>query len=201
MGGSTSHKRRNRRNHGHRPSASNTQDSSSTARVLDFTDRAITNGRGYDLLTRVGWNEGQPLGASSRRAHTSVLPIPIVVRPARAGLGSSPVSPSDGTTPMWCKPVPHRSNHSEDVVFDPLRPRCRYNPSHVVASLKALQKHEANCACNPSSRRALAASAPTASPNAWTAQFAQQSEDDDDEDDIDDENFSDLSETDTESDD
>lgn len=34
-------------------------------------------------------------------------------------------------------------------VFDPLRPRCQYDPTHVVSSLKRLRKHEMKCPANP----------------------------------------------------
>lgn len=34
-------------------------------------------------------------------------------------------------------------------IFDPLRPRCQYDPDHVVRDLKALHKHELTCPANP----------------------------------------------------
>lgn len=34
-------------------------------------------------------------------------------------------------------------------IFDPLRPRCQYDPDHIVRDLKALHKHEQSCPANP----------------------------------------------------
>lgn len=34
-------------------------------------------------------------------------------------------------------------------IFDPLRPTCQYDSSHVVRNLKALRKHELSCPANP----------------------------------------------------
>lgn len=34
-------------------------------------------------------------------------------------------------------------------VFDPLRPRCKFDSNHIVRDLKALRKHENSCPANP----------------------------------------------------
>lgn len=38
---------------------------------------------------------------------------------------------------------------ADGVVFDPLRPRCRFDDGHVVRNLRALRKHEMGCPSNP----------------------------------------------------
>lgn len=116
------------------------------------------------MLSRFGWKDGTSLGPPSQRA-AATKPIPIVVRHGRAGIGCAitPESPASVGTPV----------DKNDDVFDPLRPRCRFDTTHVVRSLKALQKHEASCAANPNrsrSKRPLAASAPRPAPatTGWT---------------------------------
>jgi hypothetical protein len=37
----------------------------------------------------------------------------------------------------------------DSQVPDPLRPRCRFNPEHVVADMKQKQRHEKRCPDNP----------------------------------------------------
>lgn len=142
MGGSTSHKRRSPRRGGGAGRSNRTRPTAAIPvpqRTLTFDDNAITGGLGYDLLSRAGWKAGTSLGASPARSHT-IAPIPIVVRPPRLGIGSSPTS----------LPTPTAiSKQAAEPVFDPLRPRCRFDHTHVVASLKALQKHESSCPYNP----------------------------------------------------
>lgn len=104
--------------------------------------------------------------SSVSKTHTTE-PIPIVVRRTRAGLGSA------GTTPRLLPTDLDRSSSNAsvgstnicDVVLspatlaesmevlsltrDPLRPRCRYNDDHIVADLKAKQRHERRCPDRP----------------------------------------------------
>jgi len=117
-------------------------------KVITYDNHAITSGFGYDLLARSGWVEGQSLGA---RKNTVVKPIPIVVRTTRAGIGSltsSSASSVDDDAETTTKIEEEKNRNDDCLVFDPLRPRCRYNSNHVCASLKALQKHERNCPAN-----------------------------------------------------
>jgi len=143
MGGSTSHKRRSPRRGGGGSGRNNRARPTAAIpvpqRTLTFDDHTITNGLGYDLLSRAGWKAGTSLGASPARSNT-IAPIPIVVRPPRLGIG---LSPSSLPTPTAI------SKQAPEPVFDPLRPRCRFDHTHIVASLKALQKHECNCPSNP----------------------------------------------------
>lgn len=119
-------------------------------KVITYEDHAITSGFGYDLLARSGWVEGQALGVrrGGDAENTGLKPIPIVVRTTRAGIGSPTLSTASSVDDN--SPTNEHIDNDDDnsLVFDPLRPRCRYNPAHVCASLKALQKHERNCPAN-----------------------------------------------------
>lgn len=118
-------------------------------KVITYENHAITSGFGYDLLSRSGWVEGQSLGARRLEGDGETKPIPIVVRTTRAGIGS-PTASSASSASSVDEDVGNDSaeNHDYSLAFDPLRPRCRYDPNHVCASLKALQKHERNCPAN-----------------------------------------------------
>lgn len=193
MGGSTSHKRRSRKGRYARrgpPAAASAGDHGVTGpRVLSYDDHAITAGVGFDMLSRAGWVAGTPLGARSAATPALSIPIPIVVRSGRAGIGASPPAFSTspvGATSLAASPAPVPPGNERVCVFDPLRPRCRFNSSHVVPSLKALQKHETSCPANPHRTRArrgvpsLSVSAPTVSgPSAWLSHAGDDESEDD----------------------
>jgi len=129
-------------------------------KVITYDSHAITSGFGYDMLSRHGWVEGESLGARGRGSEEAKMtkPIPIVVRTTRAGIGSAAASSTssassfeddqDNTTDAATLNSKNDYDNDHSLVFDPLRPRCRYNPNHICASLKALQKHERNCPAN-----------------------------------------------------
>lgn len=150
-----------------------------TTRVLNFEEHAITSGIGYQILGKYGWVKGEPLGERARSGesdsacagHVRSQPIPIVVRSGRAGLGANCLlldghhdrdndtgdsSATPSSYPMTATKHRHYERSSDIVsrlatmaIYDPLRPRCRYDQSHVVPSLKALHKHEQSCPSNP----------------------------------------------------
>lgn len=212
MGGSSSNRRQHRERQGRgafRPRANSNYAAESVASgslsadgvvSLSFEQHAITSGRGFDLLCRMGHVEGQPLGQpnplaeqsqnavgevrcveQSRRASVGdrrTQPISIIVRPSRVGLGASPTTRAETPAERAAK-----ATHSLPVEFermrpgkgqrigqdidplsvatlaesvevlsltrDPLRPRCSFNPDHVVADLKAKQRHECRCPDRP----------------------------------------------------
>lgn len=171
-----------------------------------FGRHEITAGVGFDLLTRAGWSPGQSLGVARPRsvgagagasaAPATPTPLPIVVRPARAGLGCSPVSPPCTPTRAHAagmRAAQRGAGADNALVIDPLRPRCRFDCTHVCASLKALQKHEAACPSNPA--RGLAKSAPAAT-GSWMQAGSLSDTDSDSDSDIDDDldDLSDVSE-------
>lgn len=60
-------------------------------------------------------------------------------------MGTKQASP---TTPHSVSPSLIQQLADLDV-FDPLRPRCKFNPDHIVRDLKALRIHEKSCPANP----------------------------------------------------
>lgn len=186
MGGSTSHKRRGPRSRRGPPRNGGRKRADAqgelTQRVLSFDEHAITDGVGFDLMSRLGWSQGSPLGPASADKVASD-PIPIVVRSGRKGLGAHPKAPRGEAGPLLstsptsgaedeCAP---RADAME--VFDPLRPRCRFCEV-AVASLKALHKHERKCRANPE-RVVAPAQTPTPAPGGtveeWLASHARAS--------------------------
>lgn len=175
MGGSSSHRRKSR----HRPHRSNRSSSPnrsaavpvpSTQRTLNFDNLAISSGRGYDLLLKSGWSPGDNLGPSSSASVSPssqstisspstprtplTTPLPITVRKGRAGIGT-PMStlhhhPSSTSPPSSPSHSPALVRHLAELsIFDPLRPRCQFDHTHIVPHLKALRKHERTCPANP----------------------------------------------------
>lgn len=154
MGGSTSHKRRGPRSrkgpvrNGGRKRTDASQ-GELTQRVLRFDEHAITDGVGFDLMSRLGWSQGSPLGPSSGTSAPSE-PIPIIVRSGRQGLGAHATVLHEAASrpdPLLASSPASGAEDGMDV-FDPLRPRCRHC-EQAVASLKALHKHEKKCRANP----------------------------------------------------
>lgn len=112
----------------------------------------------------------QPSSSSSPSTST---PIPIVIKHGRGGIGAphrnlsnqqffsheSPITPHSlpNRLPNRHDMLTWQHDSSPDLVkqlanmdiYDPLRPRCQYDPNHVVRNLKALHKHELNCPANP----------------------------------------------------
>ncbi|PXF50045.1 hypothetical protein BWQ96_00205 [Gracilariopsis chorda] len=150
MGGASSN-RRNRRNNNTRHRRSSSSRASPvpippSTTTLTFSHHQITSGPGYDLLRKSGWLPGEPLGSPatpSSPATSHSAPLPLVLKRGRAGLGAASSAPSTPSSPA---PIKHLANSH---IFDPLRPRCQYDPQHVVSNLKALRKHQRTCPANP----------------------------------------------------
>ncbi|CAN8069840.1 unnamed protein product [Agarophyton chilense] len=164
MGGTSSRRRKQRNSRPRRPSRSPSPRRSAlppSVSTLAFDDRRITSGPGFELLVKSGWQPGQTLGAPSTPP-ARAAPIPIVVRRGRAGVGALTVpnshSHSHSLPSDFCVASPlHQRSHraprpthmANMHIFDPLRPRCQFDPTHVVPNLKALNKHEKSCPANP----------------------------------------------------
>lgn len=199
MGGSSSHRRKSTRasrhgSHRNSPSRNTTVSSTPVNRVLNFDHLQITQGIGFNLLKKSGWIPGEPLGtspsttnqlaipisstvsnqiSSSSSSPSTSIPIPIVIKHGRSGIGAphrnlsnqqlfphqSPITPHSlpNRLPNRNDMLSWQHDSSPDLVkqlanmdiYDPLRPRCQYDSNHVVRNLKALHKHELNCPANP----------------------------------------------------
>lgn len=151
MGGASSNRRQRRINNSrHRRSASSRTSPvpiPPSTTTLTFSHHQITSGPGYDLLRKSGWLPGEPLGSPATPSSPATphrAPLPLVLKRGRAGLGAA--SSSAPSTPSSPAPIKHLANSN---IFDPLRPRCQFDPTHVVSNLKALRKHERTCPANP----------------------------------------------------
>lgn len=134
---------------------------------VDYTGEVLTSGKGYELMTKMGYKPGQGIGANSDGPSS---PISVTVKRGRAGIGaktsvieynkqSNPddlrrIRPSSypggfqASGTHWrdlCEVQTLTTALNDVTLLDPLRPTCRYDSSHRVPHLKALKKHELKC--------------------------------------------------------
>lgn len=200
MGGSSSGRRRTTRGGGGGGGGRGRRKSAGTVepgvRVLAFEEATIVGGMGFSIMQKSGWVPGAALGAGSPDARSpgAVLgpvgrsaPLPITVKRGRAGIGAyQPLLDAEELIPRAVRPASYSGSRGLDWgspgdvmdIFDPLRPKCRFDTTHVVANLKALRKHELSCPSNPErnvGRRAVpiyAAAGPAGLPASLPTHFS-----------------------------
>lgn len=182
MGGSSSHRRNKRNNRNLRTSYRSGSVPTPSSVTLTFDDREITSGPGYNLLRKSGWQPGDSLGILSSSPSARSTPIPISYKQGRAGLGaahdqihqtlaSSPTSLPRSYTSPSCPTTSLANDFANMDIFDPLRPRCPFDSTHVVSNIKLLRKHEQNCPANPARYASNPIPIPQLTPNPQLTPF------------------------------